>query len=114
MSGILTSPFVSRIPAIRWALFISFRQSIEVVVCITKEMYFLNVRRPDVAEVCMDAGAVSSNALVSILLDGGVVKDWCKRTFHSISLGLRDICIHPFLFYISSVLNMTSSWLLVL
>lgn len=42
----------------------------------------------------MDEGAVSSNALVSILLDGGVVKDWCKRTFYSIALGLRDICIH--------------------
>ncbi|KAG0614561.1 hypothetical protein M758_6G186400 [Ceratodon purpureus] len=44
-----------------------------------------------VAEVCMDEGAVSSNALVSILLDGGVVKDWCKRTFYSIALRLRDI-----------------------
>ncbi|KAG0627597.1 hypothetical protein M758_2G213700 [Ceratodon purpureus] len=44
-----------------------------------------------VAEVCMDEGAVSSNALVSILLDGGVVKDWCKRTFHSIALELRGI-----------------------
>ena len=44
-----------------------------------------------VAEVCMDERAVSSNALVSMLLDGGVVKDWCKRTFHSIALGLRDI-----------------------
>jgi len=42
----------------------------------------------------MDEGAVSSNALVSILLDGGVVKDWCKRSFYSIALRLRDICIH--------------------
>lgn len=46
----------------------------------------------------MDEGAVSSNASVSILLDGGVVKDWCKRTFYSIALRLRDICIHFSLF----------------
>lgn len=49
----------------------------------------------------MDEGAVSSNALVSILLDGVVVKDWCRRTFHSVALGLRDICIHPSLFVCS-------------
>lgn len=41
----------------------------------------------------MDEEAISSNALVSILLDGGIVKDWCKRTFRSITLHLRDICI---------------------
>lgn len=76
----------------------SFRHFIEVVACITNETYCLNLRRPDVAEVCMDEGAVSSNALESILLDGGVVKDWCKRTFHSVALVLRDICIHLSLF----------------
>lgn len=55
----------------------------------------LNLGWPDVAEVCMDEEAVSSNAMVSILLDGGIVKDWCKRTFRSVTLHLRDICIHP-------------------
>jgi hypothetical protein len=44
-----------------------------------------------VADVCMDEGAVSSNVLLYILLDGGVVKDWCNRTFHSIAHGLRDV-----------------------
>lgn len=54
----------------------------------------------------MDEGAVSSNAMVSILLDGGVVKNWCKRTFHNIALELRDICIHPRFLYIQCNLDL--------
>ncbi|CAM6107071.1 unnamed protein product [Calypogeia fissa] len=44
-----------------------------------------------VSEVCMDEGAVSSDALMSMLLDGDVVKDWCKRTTINIVKSLRDI-----------------------
>ncbi|BBN16003.1 E3 ubiquitin-protein ligase HOS1 [Marchantia polymorpha subsp. ruderalis] len=44
-----------------------------------------------VSEVCMDEGAVSSDALISMLLDGDVVKDWCKRTALNIISSLRDI-----------------------
>ena len=65
---------------------------------VAKLKNYLNFWRPDVAEVCMDEGAVSSNALLSILLDGGVVKDWCKRTFYNIALRLRDVCIHLSIF----------------
>jgi E3 ubiquitin-protein ligase HOS1 len=46
-----------------------------------------------VTDVCMDEGAISSSALVSMLLDGSVVKEWCKHTGLSISSGLGRICI---------------------
>lgn len=51
----------------------------------------------DVSDVCMDDRAVSSNAIVSMLLDGTVVKDWCKKTFLHITRSLRDICIHVYI-----------------
>lgn len=44
-----------------------------------------------VSDVCMDDGAVSSNAIVSMLLDGTIVKDWCKKTFLHVTRSLRDI-----------------------
>eukprot|EP00250_Pteridium_aquilinum_P020506 c24838_g1_i1 orf=214-3336(+) len=44
-----------------------------------------------VSDVCMDDRAVSSNAIVSMLLDGTVVKDWCKRTFLHTTRNLQDI-----------------------
>ncbi|KAL2610876.1 hypothetical protein R1flu_022568 [Riccia fluitans] len=44
-----------------------------------------------VSEVCMDECAVSSDALLSILLDGDVVKEWCKRTALNIMSCLREI-----------------------
>ncbi|KAL3682089.1 hypothetical protein R1sor_000111 [Riccia sorocarpa] len=44
-----------------------------------------------VSEVCMDECAVSSDALISILLDGDVVKDWCKRMAINIISCLREI-----------------------
>ncbi|KAH9542271.1 hypothetical protein CY35_14G107700 [Sphagnum magellanicum] len=44
-----------------------------------------------VTDVCMDEGAISSSALVSMLLDGSVVKEWCKHTGLSISSGLGRI-----------------------
>jgi hypothetical protein len=45
----------------------------------------------DVTDVCMDEGAISSSALVSMLLDGSVVKEWCRHTGLSISSGLGCI-----------------------
>ncbi|MCO5586449.1 hypothetical protein L7F22_040389 [Adiantum nelumboides] len=44
-----------------------------------------------VSDVCMDERAVSNNATVSLLLDGTVVKDWCKKTLSRIIWSLRDI-----------------------
>lgn len=44
-----------------------------------------------VSDVCMDERAVSSNATVSLLLDGTVVKDWCERTLSCIIWSLHDI-----------------------
>ncbi|KAH7280650.1 hypothetical protein KP509_36G007400 [Ceratopteris richardii] len=44
-----------------------------------------------VSDVCMDDMAVSSNATVSLLLDGTVVKDWCRRTLSHIIWNLHEI-----------------------
>ncbi|KAL8136643.1 hypothetical protein V2J09_002644 [Rumex salicifolius] len=40
--------------------------------------------------VCMDDNAVSSDPVIAFLLDEIVVKDWCKRTFRSIVVELRQ------------------------
>lgn len=83
-----------------WLLLDSLIHVRLLVFYLQSSMFILDKRKktltagaPDVTEVCMDEGAVSSNALVSILLDGGLVKDWCKRTFYKVALTLRDICI---------------------
>ena len=58
----------------------------------------LNVHNlSDVSDVCMDDKAVSSNAIISMLLDGTVVIEWCKRTFMQIIQNLQDICIQNLL-----------------
>lgn len=44
-----------------------------------------------VTDVCMDESAVSSDAIVAMLLDGGVVKDWCKRTLLNVISSLPQI-----------------------
>lgn len=44
-----------------------------------------------VTDVCMDESAVSSDAIVAMLLDGGVVKDWCKRTLLNVISSLPEI-----------------------
>jgi hypothetical protein len=41
----------------------------------------------------MDAAAVSSSAVMSMLLDGSVVKEWCKRTGQKLTSSLAHICI---------------------
>jgi len=46
-----------------------------------------------VTDVCMDAAAVSSSAVMSMLLDGSVVKEWCKRTGQKLTSSLAHICI---------------------
>jgi hypothetical protein len=50
-------------------------------------------RGADVTDVCMDAAAVSSNVVMSMLLDGSVVKEWCKSTTLKITSSLAHICI---------------------
>ncbi|KAH8966469.1 hypothetical protein BDL97_03G026400 [Sphagnum fallax] len=44
-----------------------------------------------VTDVCMDAAAVSSNVVMSMLLDGSVVKEWCKSTTLKITSSLAHI-----------------------
>lgn len=44
-----------------------------------------------VTDVCMDETAVSSDPVISFLLDEVVVKDWCKRTFKNILIELQGI-----------------------
>ncbi|XP_024524647.1 E3 ubiquitin-protein ligase HOS1 [Selaginella moellendorffii] len=44
-----------------------------------------------VTDVCMDEAAISSDPVISMLLDGSVVKEWCKRTFLTTVRKLRDI-----------------------
>jgi hypothetical protein len=46
-----------------------------------------------VTDVCMDAAAVSSSVVMSMLLDGSVVKEWCKSTSLKITSSLAHICI---------------------
>jgi hypothetical protein len=46
-----------------------------------------------VTDVCMDAAAVSSSVVMSMLLDGSVVKEWCKSTGLKITSSLGHICI---------------------
>lgn len=54
---------------------------------------FFNRYSTDVTDICMDENAVSSDPVVSFLLDEVVVKDWCKRTFGNIVMELQEICI---------------------
>ncbi|KAF5176232.1 E3 ubiquitin-protein ligase hos1 [Thalictrum thalictroides] len=44
-----------------------------------------------ITDVCMDESAVSSDPVMSFLLDEVVVKDWCKRAFGNIIEYLRQI-----------------------
>eukprot|EP00252_Welwitschia_mirabilis_P008056 TRINITY_DN19761_c0_g3_i1.p1 TRINITY_DN19761_c0_g3~~TRINITY_DN19761_c0_g3_i1.p1 ORF type:complete len:1008 (+),score=216.56 TRINITY_DN19761_c0_g3_i1:343-3024(+) len=44
-----------------------------------------------VKDVCMDESAVSSDAIIAMLLDGGIVKDWCKRTLCHVTHNLQKI-----------------------
>ncbi|KAL5720665.1 RING-type E3 ubiquitin transferase [Ranunculus cassubicifolius] len=44
-----------------------------------------------ITDVCMDESAVSSDPVVSFLLDEVVIKDWCKRAFGNIQAELRRI-----------------------
>lgn len=44
-----------------------------------------------VTDVCMDESAVSSDAIVAMLLDGGVVKDWSKRTLLNVISSLPEL-----------------------
>ncbi len=44
-------------------------------------------------DVCMDAAAVSSSVVMSMLLDGSVVKEWCKSTGLKLTSSLAHICI---------------------
>ena len=54
---------------------------------------FLQQRKTDVTDICMDGTAVSSDAVTALLLDEKVVKDWVKRTFKNIATELQGICI---------------------
>lgn len=55
--------------------------------------FSFNRNLTDVADVCMDETAVSSDPVIAFLLDEVVVKDWCKRTFKNIITELQGICI---------------------
>ncbi|KAJ4952188.1 hypothetical protein NE237_029020 [Protea cynaroides] len=44
-----------------------------------------------VTDVCMDESAVSSDPVISFLLDEVVVKNWCKRTFINTIKDLQEI-----------------------
>lgn len=48
-----------------------------------------------ITDVCMDENAVSSDPVMSILLDEVVIKDWCKQAFGNIQAGLRRIYLLP-------------------
>lgn len=44
-----------------------------------------------ITDVCMDENAVSSDPVMSFLLDEVVIKDWCKQAFGNIQAGLCQI-----------------------
>ncbi|XWS62022.1 hypothetical protein CRYUN_Cryun07bG0175100 [Craigia yunnanensis] len=52
---------------------------------------FLQQRKTDVTDICMDETAVSSDAVTALLLDEKVVKDWVKRTFQNMATELQGI-----------------------
>ncbi|XP_057812709.2 E3 ubiquitin-protein ligase HOS1 isoform X2 [Cryptomeria japonica] len=44
-----------------------------------------------VTDVCMDESAVSNDPIVAMLLDGAVVKEWCKRKLLNVTCRLQEI-----------------------